>query len=119
PPGSRLIVFDAVYEEFRDALVAREKQVAVGSGPHDDCGPVVTRASLDRLLAAVTAAVARGARVLTGGHAVDALAPGYYMAPTILENVSHDDELSQQELFGPITCLYRVAGFEEAVRLAN
>jgi aldehyde dehydrogenase (NAD+) len=79
----------------------------------------VTRASLDRLLAAVAAAVARGARVLTGGHAVESLAPGYYMAPTILENVSHDDELSQQELFGPITCVYRAAGFEEAIRLAN
>jgi aldehyde dehydrogenase (NAD+) len=117
--GSRLIVFDAVYDAFRDALVARAKKVAVGSGPHDDCGPVVTRASLDRLLAAVSGATVRGARVLTGGHAVDALAPGYYMAPTILENVSHDDEISQQELFGPITCVYRVAGFEEAVRLAN
>jgi alpha-ketoglutaric semialdehyde dehydrogenase len=93
--------------------------VKVGSGAQDDCGPVVTRASLDRLLASVQAAVARGARILSGGHAVAALAPGYYMEPTILENVSHDDELSQQELFGPVTCLYRASGFEEALRLAN
>ena len=48
-----------------------------------------------------------------------ALAPGYYMAPTILENVAPGDELSQQEQFGPITCLYRVAGFDAAVALAN
>jgi len=41
------------------------------------------------------------------------------MAPTILEGVAHDDEISQQELFGPITCLYRAAGFDEALRLAN
>ncbi len=114
-----LIVFDAVYDAFRDALLTRTAKVKVGSGPQDDCGPVVTRASLDRLLAAVNAAVARGARVLAGGHAVASLAPGYYMAPTILENVSHDDEISQQELFGPVTCLYRVAGFDEALRLAN
>jgi alpha-ketoglutaric semialdehyde dehydrogenase len=67
----------------------------------------------------VDAAVARGARVLTGGHPVEALAPGYYMAPTVLENVSHDDELSQQELFGPVTCLYRVANFDEAIAMAN
>ena len=117
--GSRLIVFDAVYDAFRDALIARATQVRVGSGPQDDCGPVVTRASLDRLLASVAGAVARGARVLAGGQAVASLAPGYYMQPTILENVSHDDEISQQELFGPITCLYRAAGFEEALRLAN
>ena len=36
------------------------------------------------------------------------------MEPTILENVPHDDELSQQELFGPVTCLYRVAGFRRS-----
>ena len=117
--GSRLIAFDTVYDAFRDALVARAAKVLVGSGPQDDCGPVITRQSLDRLLRTVDAAVARGARVLAGGHAVASLAPGYYMAPTILENVSHDDEISQQELFGPITCLYRAAGFDDALRMAN
>ena len=38
------------------------------------------------------------------------------MAPTVLENVAHDDEISQQELFGPVTCLYRVQDFDEARR---
>jgi aldehyde dehydrogenase (NAD+) len=117
--GSRIIVFDRVYDAFRDAMVARAKAVKVGSGPQDDCGPVITKESLDRLLHVVDAAVTRGARVLTGGHAIEALAPGYYMAPTILEDVSHDDEISQSELFGPITCLYRVKDFDEAVAMAN
>ncbi len=117
--GSRIIVFDRVWDAFREAMLTRTAAMKVGSGPQDDCGPVISRASLDRLLRTVDAAVARGARVLIGGHAVDALAPGYYMAPTILEHVAHDDDISQQELFGPITCLYRVADFDEAVRLAN
>ena len=117
--GSRIIVFDRVYDAFRDAMVKRAGAVKVGSGPDDDCGPVISRQSLDRLLGAVRSAVARGARVLTGGHAVDALAPGYYMAPTILEGLAHDDELSQQELFGPITCLYRAADFDAAIQMAN
>jgi len=117
--GSRLIVFDSVYEAFRDALLARTGALRVGSGPEDDCGPVISRESLDRLLRTVRDAVARGARVVAGGHAVDALAPGYYMAPTILEDVAAEDEVSQQELFGPVTCLYRVRGFDEALSLAN
>jgi acyl-CoA reductase-like NAD-dependent aldehyde dehydrogenase len=117
--GSRIIVFDKVYDAFRAAMLARAAAVKVGSGPQDDCGPVISRASLDRLLRSVAGAVARGARLLTGGRAVDALAPGYYMEPTILENVAPDDDLSQEEQFGPVTCLYRVADFEEAVRLAN
>src|SRR4029079_13507759 len=99
--GSRLIVFDSVYEAFRDALLAPTGALRVGSGPEDDCGPVISRESLDRLLRTVRDAVARGARVVAGGHAVDALAPGYYMAPTILEDVAAEDEVSQQELFGP------------------
>jgi alpha-ketoglutaric semialdehyde dehydrogenase len=117
--GSRIIVFDKVYDAFRAAMLARAAAVKVGSGPQDDCGPVISRASLDRLLRSVAGAVARGARLLTGGRAMDALAPGYYMEPTILENVAPDDELSQEEQFGPVTCLYRAADFEEAVRLAN
>jgi len=117
--GSRILVFDRVYDAFRDAMLARVKSLKIGSGPGDDCGPVISRESLDRLLAAVERAVARGARVLAGGDAVGELAPGYYMAPTVLENVAHDDEISQHELFGPVTCLYRVADFDEALQLAN
>jgi len=117
--GSRIIVFDRVYDAFRDAMVARTAAVKVGSGPDDDCGPVISRQSLDRLLGAVEGAVARGARVLAGGHAVKALAPGYYMAPTILDHVAHDDPISQQELFGPITCLYRAPDFDTAIGMAN
>ena len=49
--GSRIIVFDKVYDAFREAMLARTRRVKVGSGPQDDCGPVISRASLDRLLA--------------------------------------------------------------------
>ena len=117
--GSRIIVFDRVYDAFRDALLDRVKKVRVGSGPDDDCGPVISRASLDRLMAHVRAAVGRGASLLAGGGFVARLAPGYYMEPTVLEQVSPQDEISQRELFGPVTCLYRASGFEDAVRLAN
>jgi aldehyde dehydrogenase (NAD+) len=117
--GSRIIVFDGVYDAFRDAMLARTATMKVGSGPDDECGPVISKQSHERLLAAVGAAVKRGARVLAGGGAVDALAPGYYLQPTILENVAPDDEISQTELFGPVTCLYRVANFDEALALAN
>jgi acyl-CoA reductase-like NAD-dependent aldehyde dehydrogenase len=117
--GSRLIVFDAVYDRFRAALLDRVAAVKVGSGGDDECGPVISKANLDRLVHQVAGAVARGGKVAVGGGAVAALAPGYYLAPTVLEGVAHDDEVSQQELFGPVTCLYRVRGFDEAVALAN
>ena len=119
--GSRLIVFDAVYESFTQALLARAATLKLGSGPDDDCGPVISRDSLERVMGAVAGAVKRGARVLCGGGRAsdEALASGYYMQPTILEHVAPDDEISQNELFGPVTCVYRVRDFDEAVTLAN
>jgi aldehyde dehydrogenase (NAD+) len=117
--GSRIIVFDRVYDAFRAKFLDRVKKVKVGSGAEDDCGPVISRASLDRLVTRVAAAASRGASVIAGGAAAPALAPGYYMQPTVLENVPPSDEVSQLELFGPVTCLYRVTGFDDAVELAN
>jgi aldehyde dehydrogenase (NAD+) len=117
--GSRILVFDAIYDKFREAFLARVARVKVGSGPDDECGPVISRPNLDRLIGQVQGAVGRGASVVAGGHAVSALAPGYYMQPTVLEQVAPGDEVSQNELFGPVTCLYRVKDFEAAVQLAN
>jgi acyl-CoA reductase-like NAD-dependent aldehyde dehydrogenase len=117
--GSRIIVFDRVYERFRDAMVERVARIRVGSAPDDECGPVISQASLDRLRTAVDAAVRCGARLLAGGAPVDALAPGYYFAPTVLENVDPGGDISQQELFGPVTCLYRANDLDHAIELAN
>jgi aldehyde dehydrogenase (NAD+) len=117
--GSRIVVFDGVYDAFRAKFLERVDKVKVGSGPDDDCGPVISKANLDRLIAQVKGAVSRGATLVTGGGAAAAKSPGYYMQPTVLEHVAPADEVSQTELFGPVTCLYRVSGFEEAVQLAN
>src|SRR5207244_2973326 len=68
------------------------------------------------ILAAVTSAVAQGATVVAGGSGAGA---GYGIQPTILENVSATAEISCTELFGPVTILYRVPGFDEAIELVN
>jgi alpha-ketoglutaric semialdehyde dehydrogenase len=119
--GSRIIVFDAVYDHFRDMLVERTRRLKVGPGNGDDVGPVINAEQLDAVLAAVARARQAGASVLTGGHRLDdpAHASGFYMAPTIIEHAAPDAEISVSELFGPVTCLYRVTGFDEALRLAN
>jgi aldehyde dehydrogenase (NAD+) len=73
------------------------------------------------MLAAVEQARAAGARVLAGGARMTsaAHAPGFYMAPTLIEDPRPDDEISTREVFGPITCLYRVPDFAAALALAN
>ena len=115
--GSRLIVFDAVYDEFRKLLLKRTKKLKVGPGDGDDFGPVINEAQLDAMLAAVERARTGGATVLTGGARIDRA--GFFIEPTIVEAPPGDAEISRTELFGPITTLHCVAGFEEAIELAN
>lgn len=119
--GSRIIVFEKVYDTFVERLVERARKLRVGTGDDDDLGPVINEAQLDGMLRAVERARAAGAKVLVGGRRLDGPAheKGYYMAPTVLADVELDAEISRSELFGPITCVYRVAGFEEAIRAAN
>jgi aldehyde dehydrogenase (NAD+) len=118
---SRIIIFDAVYEQFRAMLVERTARLRVGAGDQDDFGPVINAEQLDNMLRAVQRAQARGAVVLAGGGRLEdeAHRRGYYMSPTLIENVSRDDEISTTELFGPVACLYRVSDFASALALAN
>jgi aldehyde dehydrogenase (NAD+) len=119
--GSRIIVFDAVYDQFRDMLLERTNQLRVGTGGEDDLGPVINGVQLENMLQAVKKAEKSGAVILTGGARL--MGPehrnGFYMAPTLIETVDPEHDLSKTELFGPITCLYRVKDFDSALSLAN
>jgi aldehyde dehydrogenase (NAD+) len=119
--GSRIIIFASIYEKFRKMLVAQTEKLKVGPGDDDDFGPVINEVQLTNMLSAVEQAREKGAVVLTGGHRLTdpAHVDGFYMAPTILENVDPQDEISTKEIFGPITCLYRVHDFAEALSVAN
>jgi alpha-ketoglutaric semialdehyde dehydrogenase len=119
--GSRIIVFDAVYDRFKDMLIEATRALRVGTGDGDFYGPVINESQMANMLASVEAARAAGARVLTGGARLTGPGydGGYFVAPTILEHVGATDAISRTELFGPITLLYRVQGFEQAIALAN
>jgi aldehyde dehydrogenase (NAD+) len=107
--GSRIVVFDAVYADFRERLVR-----AVASLPPE---LVVSEESRDRILDAVRRAVESGARLVSGS--LDSAGPGFTVEPTVLEGVFADAEISSTELFGPVAVLYRVADLAEAIALVN
>ncbi|ACJ01110.1 aldehyde dehydrogenase family protein [Rhodospirillum centenum] len=119
--GSRLIVMDRVYEAFRDRFVERARSLRLGVTDADDLGPVINARQLATMLARLDDARQAGARVLTGGHRLTGPghATGCYLAPTVLEGLDPGHPLSDCELFGPITALYRVADFQGALDLAN
>jgi alpha-ketoglutaric semialdehyde dehydrogenase len=118
--GSRILVQDAIYDAFVERLVAKAKSVTMGVGDGDTCGPVITATAVTNMAKAVEAAVGRGARVLIGGKRADgALANGYYMQPTLIDDVASDDEITETELFGPVAAIYRFSDYADGLRMAN
>ena len=119
--GSRIIVFESVYGRFREMLIERAKSLTVGCSDEDDFGPVINQEQLTNMLKSVQEAREKGATVLAGGYRLSGPGydGGYFMAPTLIENVSANDDISRYELFGPVSCLYRARDFSEAMELAN
>lgn len=119
--ASRLIIFNRVYDEFVQRFVEATLKLKVGPTDNDDLGPVINSRQLENMLATLAAAAERGAKILVGGNRLTGgiHSRGCYMAPTIVENVAAQGELSSRELFGPIAALYRAADFKEALAMAN
>jgi acyl-CoA reductase-like NAD-dependent aldehyde dehydrogenase len=107
--ASRIVVFDDVYDAFRERLVAGAEEL--------EPEPVISEAALERVLDSIARAVTDGATVLTGGERL--ARSGFQLAPTVLDGASPDDEISRTELFGPVTLLYRVGTLAEAISLVN
>jgi aldehyde dehydrogenase (NAD+) len=119
--ASRILVQESVYDEFKTLLLKKAAEVRTGIEQGDMCGPVITEVALQNMLRSVEAAVSAGAKVLIGGGRVmePDKAQGYYMQPTLIEDVAVDDPITETELFGPIGVLYRFKDYAEALRMAN
>jgi aldehyde dehydrogenase (NAD+) len=119
--SSRIIVFDSVYDKFKKMFLDKAHSLKVGTNDSDDFGPVINERAMVRMLSEVQEAQKSGAALLIGGKRLDAgtWAQGFFVPPTVLENASVDSKISKCELFGPITCLYKVKDLNEALELAN
>jgi len=120
---SRVIVERRIKEEFVSEFVTRAKQVKVGKGLDDDTnmGPVVDSSQLETVLQAVESGRRAGADVLFGGERLRG--PGYdrgfFVAPTILANVSPGMEVAQEEIFGPVVAVLEAEDVAQAIELVN
>jgi len=119
--GSRIIIFDSVYDDFSKRLIEATKKLKIGPNDDDDLGPVINECQLNNMLESIDRAKSNGVNVLVGGHRMSGSehVHGFYMAPTIIDGVTPMDEISTCELFGPIATLYRVKNFNQALEMAN
>lgn len=115
----RIYVQDDAYDTFREKLLARIERGRVGDplDPKTEVGPIVNESQLDDIMAAIERGRAEGGTVTVGGERTDE--EGYLVAPTVFEDVADDAFLSCEEVFGPVTSLYRFSTLDEAMRRAN
>lgn len=118
---SRVIILDSVYDKFKAELLERTAKLKVGNTNDDDFGPIINAKQRNSILQAVEKAKSEGSTVIHGGTPLvkEGAAGGFYMTPTIVENVTPQQDISNNELFGPVVNLYRVNNFAEALTLAN
>jgi acyl-CoA reductase-like NAD-dependent aldehyde dehydrogenase len=119
--ASRVVIFNAIYEELKARLMQATKELRLGIRDDDFLGPIINKKQLDNMLEAIQNARESEAEILVGGERAqsDGLKNGFYLMPTIIEKVSPEASISQKELFGPITCLYNVKDLDEAIALVN
>jgi aminomuconate-semialdehyde/2-hydroxymuconate-6-semialdehyde dehydrogenase len=123
--GSRILVERAIYERFRDALVARASALRVGDPlvPDTDQGALISAAHREKVLDYLALARQEGARVLCGGQAVrppgERCRAGWFVAPTLLEGLAPGCRTNQEEIFGPVATLLPFDDETQAVALAN
>jgi acyl-CoA reductase-like NAD-dependent aldehyde dehydrogenase len=112
----RIIVHEAIYDVVRAKLTKRVGALVMGDPKNEDTfiGPMISEKEATRLHGWINDAVAKGAKVLTGGHR-----DGVMLQATLLEDVPADVELSCKEAFGPVAVLQKFSNFDDALAVVN
>jgi alpha-ketoglutaric semialdehyde dehydrogenase len=121
---SRLVVQAEVADDLVGRLADRAGSLRLGSGldPQTDVGPLINAGSLERVGGYVVVGSEEGGRVAAGGGRAtdgDGLAHGHFFKPTIIDGVKPMDRVAQEEIFGPVLSVIRVADYAEAATVVN
>ena len=118
---SRVIVTPGIYGRFRHALLARTAALVVGDALDEktQIGPAVDAAQLKTDLDYIAVGQKEGARLVVGGERQPAPKNGFYIQPTVFEDVHNQMRIAREEIFGPVVSLLRARDYDEALATAN
>ncbi|ADE01887.1 CoA-acylating methylmalonate-semialdehyde dehydrogenase [Haloferax volcanii] len=115
------VVEDAIYDEFAECVVDIAAGMTLDNGLSEDVdmGPLISGAARDRVKEYVETGVEEGATLLYDGRDADVPAEGSFLGPTVFGDVSPDDTIAREEIFGPVLALVRADDFDHAVEVVN
>ncbi|HMX38940.1 MAG TPA: aldehyde dehydrogenase family protein, partial [Saprospiraceae bacterium] len=115
--ANRIFVQATVYEAFLEKFTAAVQKQKVGAGTEQgvQIGPLINNEALEKVQRLVGDAKGKGAKVLTGGHALQ----GTFYAPTVLADIGTDMDIMQEEIFGPVAPVIRFDTEQEVIGMAN
>ena len=122
--GSRIFIEKKIYDQFKDAFLQRVSTLTVGD-PLDDnnrMGAIVSKSHMEKILSYIELAKKEGGKILCGGHQLHLdgkNANGFFIEPTVIENLPYDCRTNQEEIFGPVVTLVPFDTEEEALKYAN
>ncbi len=120
---SAAVVVGSAADPLMDALVPRAKAVRVGSGrdPQSEMGPVVTAAARDRIVGLIGRGEEQGAKVAVDGRGlrVSGFEEGFFVGPTVIDQVAPTMDVYQEEIFGPVLSVLRADDVQSAINLIN
>ena len=119
--SSRIIVHDAVHDQFVDKMLAAKKALQVGHALEEgtQIGPVVSDTQLAENLDYVALAKSEGGEILCGGERLSLAHEGFYMAPCLVAGTQNDWRVNREEMFAPIACIMRARSYDEALNIVN
>ena len=122
--GSRLFVQEEIYEKFKIALIEKSSKLTVGDpkDPSSHLGAVVSKDHMEKILNKIEEAKELGGKILLGGDRKilsGELKGGYYINPTIIENLNYDCSINQEEIFGPVVSIIPFRDEEDVIQMAN
>jgi aldehyde dehydrogenase (NAD+) len=117
--GSRLFVQESIHQEFVRRLVAKARQQRVGDpfDPATTQGPQVSQEQLDRILGYIQSGQESGAKLLCGGKRIGQ--QGYFVEPTIFDQVSDTMKIAEEEIFGPVMSILTFRDVDEVIARGN
>lgn len=122
--GSRILIEEEIYEKFKAAFIQKVSSLKVGNPLEKkiNIGAIVSEPHMQKVLSYIELAKREGGVLLTGGKRLffsGEIENGYYIEPTVFENLSNDCKVNQEEIFGPVVTLQSFKSTEEAILLAN